>query len=75
MESVAPLMVMLWPELHKHPDLEAFLQDLTVEEIQKARDGLQELAEPARERRGFRRNRKGHLKTAFAEYTKKQQSP
>ena len=51
------------------------LKELTPDELQKAREGIQELAVPARERRGFRRNRKGHLKVAFALYTKNKKSP
>jgi len=59
------------------PDLEALLRDLSAEQLQRARDGIQELTEPARERRSFRRNRKGQLQsafTAFTEQTKGQRS-
>ena len=77
LESIAPLVVLLWPDLHQMPDLEALLRDLSAEQLQRARDGIQELAQPARERRSFRRNRKGQLEsafTAFTEQTKGQRS-
>jgi hypothetical protein len=75
LESIAPLLVMLWPQLDQRPDLQALLQDLSAEEMKKARHGIEELAKPARERRGFRRNRKGHLKGAFAAFSKKKDPP
>jgi len=74
LESIAPLMVMLWPELQKRPNLQALLHDLTAEEIKKARDGMQELAEPAQKRRGFRRDREGQLKAAFEAFCPKRRN-
>lgn len=76
LESIAPLVVMLWPELQKRPDLQALFHDLTEEEIQKAREGIRKLAEPAQRRRSFRRDRKGQLEAAMEAFSpKKRRAP
>lgn len=70
LESFGPLLVQLWPHLEKRPDLQAMLKDLSPEEVQKARDGLKSLAEPARKRRSFRRDSDAHIQKALAKWGK-----
>lgn len=64
-ESFAPLLVQLWPEMQRRRDLQVLFEGLTPEELQVARQGLQELAEPARERRSFIRDPEAQLQSAL----------
>lgn len=66
LESFAPLLIHLWPQLQKRPELEDLLKDLSPEEVKRGRDGLKSLAEPARKRRSFRRDSDAQIQSALA---------
>ena len=70
LESFAPLLVQLWPQLKKRPELEYLLKDLLVEEVKLARKGLEFLAEPARKRRSFARDSDAQIHGALVEWVK-----
>ncbi len=72
LESFAPLLVQLWPQLKGRPELEYLLKDLAPEEVKRARDGLEFLAEPARKRRSFRRDSDAQIEGALARWAKPQ---
>jgi hypothetical protein len=67
LESIGPVIAQLWPTLHERPDLYSLYQDLTKEELQKARQNLQDLSEPARARRSFVRDYEAHLQELISE--------
>lgn len=66
LESLAPQLVLLWPEIQRRPDVQAILADLSPEQLQRARDVIHEVAEPARERRSLVRDPDTQLKNALA---------
>jgi len=68
LESFAPLFVQLWPKLKERPELQSLLDGLSAEEVKRARDGLQALAEPARIRRSFIRDSDAQVHDALAEW-------
>jgi len=72
LESFGPLLVQLWPQLKKRLELQSLLQDLPPEDIKRARESLQALAEPARQRRSFIRDSDAQIQDALSQWTKAQ---
>lgn len=70
LESFAPLLVKLWPQLKHRLKLDSLLKDLSPEQVKRARDGISLLAEPARKRRSFRRDSDGYIQDALAAWDK-----
>jgi hypothetical protein len=67
LESIGPILAQLWPTLQARPDLQSLFHELTTEELQKARQHIEDLSEPARDRRSFVRDYEGHLQDLIAE--------
>jgi hypothetical protein len=66
LESFGPYIVQIWGNLQGQTSfLELLLKGLSQQELQLARDAIQDLAEPARARRSFVREPAVHLKSAI----------
>lgn len=60
-ETCASYVLAAWNTVQRHPDLVALLQDIPEQEIEEAKERLQELAEPAKLKRSIARDADTYL--------------
>lgn len=65
MESIAPYLLELWPRLMEWHSLQELVEGIAPDALRRAREDLEAMAKPARERRGFVRKPRKKLQQAL----------